>query len=195
MSFTNTIIDPADLPTFEAVTYQPLSPVYPRINTSIMALVFTIGILVFVLGSFILNFPLWVKLTVPSILLVIAALVTRFVLEAARVKRYAIRQHDILFESGVFWRSQTIQPLNRVQHVEISSGPIDKRFGLAEVHLFSSGSGAATYVIPGLPIRVAEDLREFVLSHREETCASPPQRSIAGRNCLYGLSCTSLPAF
>ena len=166
MSFTNIAIDPANLPTFEAVTYQPLSPVYPSLNTGITALVFGMTIVVFLLVASLLNFPLWIKLTLPSILLVIAALMTRFTLEAARVKRFAIREHDILFASGVFWRSQTIQPLNRIQHVEISSGPIDKRFGLAEIHLFSSGSGSATYVIPGLPVSVAEDLREFVLSHR-----------------------------
>jgi len=166
MSFTNVTLDPADLPTIEAVTYQPLSPVYPSINTGITALVFVISILVFLLVAFLLNFPLWIKLTLPSILLVIAASMTRLALEAARVKRFAIREHDILFESGVFWRTQTIQPLNRIQHVEISSGPIDKRFGLAEIHLFSSGSGSASYIIPGLPVSVAEGLREFVLSHR-----------------------------
>ncbi|MFT4797338.1 MAG: membrane protein YdbS with pleckstrin-like domain [Candidatus Azotimanducaceae bacterium] len=166
MTFTNVAIDPADLPTIEAVAYQPLSPAYPSVKTGITALVFGIGIVVFLLFAFLLNFPLWIKLTLPSIVLLIAALMTRFALESARVKRFAIREHDILFESGVFWRSQTIQPLNRVQHVEISSGPIDKRFGLAEIHLFSSGSGSATYIIPGLPVSVAEDLREFVLRHR-----------------------------
>jgi membrane protein YdbS with pleckstrin-like domain len=169
MSFTNIAFDLTDLPTFETVTYRPLSPVYSGIVAAITALMFGIGILVFLLSAYLLNFPLWVKLTVPCILLVIGALMTRFSLASARAKRFAIREHDILFESGVFWRSQTIQPLNRIQHVEISNGPIDKRYGLAEIHLFSSGSGSATYVIPGLPIRVAEHLREFVLSRKDET--------------------------
>lgn len=169
MSFTNIAVDLADLPTFETVTYRPLSPVYPGIAASITALMFGIGILAFLLSAYLLSFPLWIKLTVPSILLVVGAAMTRFTLASARVKRFAIREHDLLFESGVFWRSQTIQPLNRIQHVEISNGPVDKRFGLAEIQLFSSGSGSATYVIPGLPTKVAEDLREFVLSRKDET--------------------------
>jgi len=168
MSFTNIAVDLADLPTFKTVIYRPLSPAYPGIVAALTALMFGTVILISLLSAYLLNFPLWVKLTLPSALLVIGALLTRFSLASARVKRFAIREHDILFESGVFWRSQTIQPLNRVQHVEISSGPIDKRFGLAEIRLFSSGSGFATYVIPGLPTRVAEDLREFVLSRKDE---------------------------
>lgn len=166
MSFTNIAIDLADLPTIEAVTYQPLSPVYPRLSAGTTALVFGISILIFLQAAFLLNFALWMKLTLPCLLLVVGAATTRFALEAARVKRFAVREHDILFESGVFWRAQTIQPLNRIQHVEVSSGPIDKRFGLAEIHLFSSGSGSATYIIPGLTVSVAEGMREFVLSHR-----------------------------
>ena len=74
----------------------------------------------------------------------------------------------VLYETGLFWREQTIQPLRRIQHIELTRGPVDKRYGLAKLRLFSSGNDSDTFVIPALPLAQAEQLREFVLTSREE---------------------------
>lgn len=76
---------------------------------------------------------------------------------------YAVRDKDILFKSGVFWRTITAIPLNRVQHVEKSSTPLDRRFRLASVKIFTAGGAGGDLTIHGLPAKVAEKLRTYIL--------------------------------
>ena len=44
---------------------------------------------------------------------------------------YVVRDKDLLFRKGVIWRSVTAVPFNRIQHVETSHSPLDRKFGLA----------------------------------------------------------------
>ena len=76
---------------------------------------------------------------------------------------YAVRDKDILYKSGVFWHTVTAIPFNRIQHVEKSSTPLDRRFGIATLQLFTAGGTGGDLKIHGLPADVAEDLRVFVL--------------------------------
>lgn len=78
-------------------------------------------------------------------------------------KRYAVRDKDILYRSGVFWQSVTAIPFNRMQHVETSSTPLDRRFGLATLQLFTAGGAGGDLKMHGLPADIAERLRTFVL--------------------------------
>jgi len=78
-------------------------------------------------------------------------------------KGYAIRDKDILYRSGVFWRTVTAVPFNRVQHVETSSTPLDRYFGLAALQLFTAGGSGGDLKIYGMPADVAESLRLFIL--------------------------------
>ncbi|NIV28074.1 MAG: PH domain-containing protein, partial [Anaerolineae bacterium] len=41
---------------------------------------------------------------------------------AARVKRYAIREQDVLFREGLLWKSTTVIPRNRIQHIQTENG-------------------------------------------------------------------------
>ena len=81
--------------------------------------------------------------------------------------RYALRTHDMVVHKGVLFFSETIQPLRRVQHVELKRGPIDKRYGLAALKLFSAGLGKETFVLPGLALEDAERVRSHVLGYGE----------------------------
>lgn len=78
-------------------------------------------------------------------------------------KGYAVRERDILYRSGVFFRSVTAVPFNRIQHVEKSSTPLDRRFQVASLQLFTAGGSGGDLKIHGLPARTAEKLRVFIL--------------------------------
>jgi uncharacterized protein len=78
-------------------------------------------------------------------------------------KGYAIRDRDILYKSGVFWRTVTAIPFNRIQHVEKSSTPLDRKFHIATLQLFTAGGSGADLKIHGLSARTAEKLRTFIL--------------------------------
>ncbi len=76
---------------------------------------------------------------------------------------YVVRDRDILFRKGVIWRSVTAIPFNRIQHVETSSTPFDRKFGIATLQLFTAGGSGGDLKIDGLSADTAEQLRVFVL--------------------------------
>ena len=76
---------------------------------------------------------------------------------------YAVRERDIIYKSGVFWHTITAVPFNRIQHVEKSSTPLDRRFDIATLQLFTAGGAGGDLKIHGLPARTAERLRFFIL--------------------------------
>lgn len=78
-------------------------------------------------------------------------------------KGYAVRDKDLVYRSGVVWRTVTAVPFNRVQHVETSSTPLDRRFGQAALQLFTAGGSGGDLQIHGLPADVAEKMRVFIL--------------------------------
>lgn len=73
--------------------------------------------------------------------------------------RYAERSDDLLISRGVLWRAQTVVPYGRMQLVEVTSGPLERRFGLASVQLHTAAA-ATDAKIPGLVPAEAERLRD-----------------------------------
>ncbi|MFK4100636.1 PH domain-containing protein [Streptomyces sp. NPDC019531] len=73
--------------------------------------------------------------------------------------RYAERADDLLISRGVLWREETVVPYGRMQLVEVTSGPVERHFGLASVQLHTAAA-ATDAIIPGLDPAEAERLRD-----------------------------------
>ncbi|MET8858981.1 MULTISPECIES: PH domain-containing protein [unclassified Streptomyces] len=73
--------------------------------------------------------------------------------------RYAERADDLLISRGVLWREETVVPYGRMQLVEVTSGPLERHFGLASVQLHTAAA-ATDACIPGLDPAEAERLRD-----------------------------------
>ncbi|MFJ9818861.1 PH domain-containing protein [Streptomyces sp. NPDC101151] len=73
--------------------------------------------------------------------------------------RYAERADDLLITRGVLWREETVVPYGRMQLVEVTSGPVERYFGLASVQLHTAAA-ATDAAIPGLDPAEAERLRD-----------------------------------
>src|SRR5919109_923059 len=73
--------------------------------------------------------------------------------------RYAERADDLLISRGVLWREETVVPYGRMQLVEVTSGPVERHFGLASVQLHTAAA-ATDATIPGLDPVEAERLRD-----------------------------------
>jgi membrane protein YdbS with pleckstrin-like domain len=73
--------------------------------------------------------------------------------------RYAERADDLLISRGVLWRTVTVVPYGRMQLVEVTSGPVERHFGLASVQLHTAAA-ATDATIPGLDPAEAERLRD-----------------------------------
>ena len=76
---------------------------------------------------------------------------------------YVVRDKDVVFKHGVIFRAVTAVPFNRIQHVETSSTPLDRQFGIAALQIFTAGGSGGDLKIDGLGADVAERLRVYIL--------------------------------
>jgi hypothetical protein len=83
---------------------------------------------------------------------------------------YAERAEDLLVTSGVLRRQLVVVPYGRMQFVDVSAGPLDRRFGLATVQLHTAAA-ATDASIPGLPPEEAARLRDRLAARGEATAA------------------------
>ena len=170
--FSNNQLNVEDIPNLQSLALLPISKKYLAIN------IFSIGLIALVLLSIATGLkyqPFWsipedLLKAYPYIVTAIVALATIWALYHvfADVRIfYAIREQDISKQSGLIFRKLSCQPILRVQHVEVNRGPLDRWAGLASLQVFSAGGEMHTFEIPGLTLDKAEQLREFILAHKD----------------------------
>ena len=73
---------------------------------------------------------------------------------------------ELVIRKGRLFRTLVSVPYGRLQYVDVQSGPLSRRFGMAEVelHTASPESGGS---IPGLPLAEAEALRTRLAARGE----------------------------
>lgn len=64
---------------------------------------------------------------------------------------------------GRWWHSESIVPRVRIQHLDVSRGPIDRRFGLATLTVYTAGSSMSSVSLSGLEDATAVELRDALL--------------------------------
>lgn len=69
---------------------------------------------------------------------------------------------------GVLWRSETLVPRSRVQHVDVNHGPIDRHFGLASLKVHTAGTRMEAVTLHGLLEADALALRDALLNHDDD---------------------------
>lgn len=73
---------------------------------------------------------------------------------------YAMNSHGLYINRGVFWRKKIVVPRNRVQHTDVTQGPLERKFKLAELIIHTAGTRNASVKLPGILNQNAEALRE-----------------------------------
>ncbi len=162
--FQNSEIAVDELPDAENLDWQKLHEGYAqRIRVQTLIGVAIVALAIFAL-KLVLNIPVMPFAVLNSILAIVAVvLLLRPGISIPR-RGFALRDKDILFRKGVIWRSVTAVPFNRIQHVESSSTPLDRKYGLATLQLFTAGGSSGDLKIDGLDKDIAENLRTFILS-------------------------------
>ncbi len=164
MEFRNEAVRPSDLPKVSSVDFQPLSPVWRRVELSSTA------------GWYLLSLPVaWGILSADDgsgvaswwpFLLSGWAAAFFFSLWIAWKKwenaGYALREHDILYREGVLFTSRTIVPYLRIQHSEISRGPLERWAGLATLRIYTAGGNGGDLQVVGLPYTDALRIKEYI---------------------------------
>ena len=161
--FQNPEIPLESLPGTEDLEWQSLHPNYKRRLRLQRVLILLAVAVALTTASLTLNFPRLPILLLASAWVILSAVLLGWPAFAVPRKGYVVRDKDIVFRSGVIWRSITAIPFNRIQHVETSSTPFDRRFDIATLQLFTAGGSSGDLKIDGLGRDTAEQLRIFTL--------------------------------
>lgn len=82
--------------------------------------------------------------------------------------RWRLDERSLITSYGWLWRTEHAVPLDRIQHVDVDSSPIDRVFAVSSVTVFTAGSGHASLLIPGLLVEDAERLRDALLGRERD---------------------------
>lgn len=69
---------------------------------------------------------------------------------------------------GVFWREVLRVPRSRVQHTDVSQGPVERPLGLATLVVHTAGTHHASIRLDGLAHATAEAVRDFLIAGAED---------------------------
>ena len=98
---------------------------------------------------------------VPVAVALVVAAITVGIMPGLRWRywRYDIGDLEVDLQHGVVTRTRTLLPMARIQHVDTRRGPLQRRFGLASVILYTA-AGASE--IPALGDDVAGAVRDRI---------------------------------
>jgi len=165
MSFSNLPINTEGLPEVQAVSFKPIHSDYLKVIRIGWAILFLV-----IAGAIVTVFILSKKLQNPLIISIVSGVYVLVVLSTVvigtgsfRRKQYAIREKDILYKTGWIFQNLHMVPFNRLQHCVVNMGPIERRFGLATLSLYTAASEGKDITIHGLPQAEAEQLKELII--------------------------------
>jgi membrane protein YdbS with pleckstrin-like domain len=101
-----------------------------------------------------------------GILTVILAWTLVILPRQARSIGYQLRDDDLVFRRGILWQRFVAVPYGRMQLIDITHGPLDRGFGIAQLK-FVTAAAATGVVIPGLEQSTAETLRDHLVEVAE----------------------------
>ena len=154
-----------ELPKVEQLVFQPLEKDYLRV------LIWSAIIRNLIFGFILLVASFSMPYDVPELLIKLVFawfaiyVIWTFVstIQGFKHKAYALRDKDIVYKSGWLWKSMTTTPFNRVQHITLDQGPIERQFKLSRIKVYTAGGAASDLTIPGLRPNTAEEIKDFIV--------------------------------
>ncbi len=153
------------IPQVQSVSLKPIHPDYLKTLRITWIIIFSI-LLAGSVTLFLLVDELHTTLAITIGALVYIAIASITVItgtKSFRRKKYAVRERDILYSTGWLFQNLHMVPFNRLQHCVVNMGPIDRRFGLASVSLYTAASEGKDITIHGLKLEEAEYLKDLIM--------------------------------
>jgi hypothetical protein len=140
-----------------------------RVRTTLTAIPFLIGALI--AEEAISDLALLPQGVIAGTVLLIAlVLIIRIPTTRYNARGYQISADRLRVVRGLLFRSDTVVPFGRVQHIDVHQGPLDRFFGIATLTLHTAGNHNASVALPGLGEPLAREMREEIRAHiRRET--------------------------
>lgn len=138
-----------------------------RVVALIVSICFTIPALVgIVVVGFGLGFTLvWLGVTAGILLPLVLLIVFMFLWPpiSHRHVRWRLDEIGLEIQRGVYWRKTLSVPLARLQHADLTQGPIQRQWGLAKLTVYTAGTENASVELDGLAYETAVELRDRLL--------------------------------
>lgn len=169
MKYENRFISPEEIPQYAQVNLQPVEAVYKKVLYINWGIAYSLLISILI-ALFIYLKPLqinWLIATVALTLLILIFITIASVEIGFRNKAWALRDKDIQFKKGWLFQKTHIIPFVKVQHCELISGPIGRKYGLASIRINTAASNDINISIKGLKQETAEQLKAFIMEKIE----------------------------
>ena len=113
---------------------------------------------------------LWIAIAV-SVALILAAL---FVYTISwpwlsyQKASWRLDEEGLEIRRGVLWRHRITVPLGRVQHADVSQGPLQRQFGIGTLTVHTAGTQHASIPLEGLTYETAIELRDLIVVQKKD---------------------------
>ena len=149
-----------------ALDGEALTPLHPN-YVKVVRLGTMLLVLPFVIGALVLEFAgeLPRGAFIAPILLLALYLIIRAPLRRYHARGYQIGADRLRVVRGLIFRSDTVVPFGRVQHIDVHQGPIERAYGLGTLVVHTAGNHNASVSLPGLGHDDAMAMREEIRAH------------------------------
>ncbi len=181
-TFSNPALTWDELPRHQSLELRQVMPAYKKImmiERAILWLGISISASTAMFFSFDTEKKPWMIL-VSGLLL--AALLGILIFTANRAFQnmgYALRKHDLVFRKGWLFEKLHIVPLKKIQHCQVKRGPLERRYGLASLKIFTAGGEGDGIALSGLTQQEAERLKDWLVMNPGEPINQIPEEDAA----------------
>ena len=165
MQFQNLQVHWESLPKASTVELKPVERDYLKVLyiswTIIYLVLLAVAVTIIVLIDDI-DHKFWIAFTI--LVIAVFAAITFIAGKASFLRKsYAIREQDILFQTGWIVQKLHIVPFNRIQHCVVQSGPLERKYGLSSLSIHTAASNVHDIAIHGIRTEDAETLKSYII--------------------------------
>lgn len=128
-----------------------------RISAAITATIVLIGACIAEIAI-----PGWTGVALVPWLLFAIITVWRMPLRRWSYRGYTVTSDRLRVAQGFLFRRDSVVPFSRVQHIDLTQGPLERMFGLATLIVHTAGTHNASVPLAGLKRDLAETMREDI---------------------------------
>lgn len=153
-------IDPVEPP------LQPVEPGYRHVLRARMAISWAaLASIALILDMAVIRRTDYGGILPPVILLIGIAVVVIAPQRIYRRLQYRLTERRLQVLRGWLFHVDTVVPLVRVQHIDVTRGPLDKLFGTASLVVHTAGTHNSIVGLPGLSPDRAAEIRDIIREH------------------------------
>ena len=143
--------------------WQPVSPRLVTARTVTLLAFLVPAVVALVVAALLLTPWLWIPAAVLVLVMVWGLWLIR---RQVAAMSYVELSDDLVIRKGRLFRQVSSIPFGRLQYVDLQSGPLERKLGMATLQIFTA-SPSTSATVPGLPTETAERMRERLMQRGE----------------------------